>query len=391
MLSVGPDYIQILAVLWTQPHQLFWLLYSTMASDIEMTEFRPAGQNNKSVFSRLPHSDLITFLAITQAINSCHFLEFTPDFEKETLIRGANTLLHATTFSKEKGIIFKRIDPKAVLTEKEAFKAIITELVVHEHIVVRTHPNIQRIYAIAWDVHPTTSRVLPVFGFEKAQFGDLEAFLTSKKGSLSFIQRLGLCQDIGFAIETLHSLSKNTNAPSTMLLMTSLDIVLGDIKPKNVLVFQKKNGSYLAKVTDFGCSCFGLDEDDTVTLSRTRGWEAPEYRRGTFTVAQAKKYDIYVYGKLCFWTLFGHEMDIEDFIVAPHESQIHYKYDEAVINLQNSESFKGEFTGEFKAFVKLEEVFRMSLVVEPQHREGSIRRVLVGLNAASNEFHRWQE
>lgn len=363
-----------------------------MASDIEMTEFRPLDQNNLSVFSRLPHSDLITFLAIVQAMNNCHILDFTPSFEKNTLIRGANTLLHATKFSEKKGIIFKRIDPMAILTEKEAFKILISELVVHEHAVVRTHPNIQRIYAIAWDVHPATSRILPVFGFEESQLGDLQDFFRSHKGTLSFMQRLQLCLDIGSALETLHSLSMSAKLrfwSITNKRVFTADIVHGDIKPKNILVFQRDNGDYLAKVTDFGCSCFGLHEEDIVTLSRTRGWEAPEYRRGRFTVVEAKKYDIYIYGKLCFWVLFGPEMNIEDFIDGSLEAQVHCRFDEAVSNLQRSEGFQGEFIGEHRAFAKLGEVFQMSLVVDPRHREKSIRQVLDNLKSAAKEFRSW--
>ena len=181
-----------------------------MASDIQLTELQPAFENNKSVFSRLPHYDLLMFLAILQKINSAHFLAFTPCFNNDTQLRGANTLLHAQTFPDAQGIIFKRVDPQARLTEEDAFKALITELVVHEHAVIRIHPNILRLYGITWEVYPETLQVLPVFAFEKSQFGDLEAFLTQEANNVSYMQKLQLCLDIGLAIDNLHSISKSS-------------------------------------------------------------------------------------------------------------------------------------------------------------------------------------
>lgn len=181
-----------------------------MDSDIELTEFRPAIGNSKSVFSRLPHYDLLMFLAILQKINSAHFLDLMPRFGNDVHFRGANTLLHSKTLSNAEGVVFKRIDPQARLTEKEAFKALITELVTHEHAIIRIHPNIHRIYGITWDVHPETRQALPVFAFEKSQLGDLENFLAEKDNTGSFMQKLQLCLDIGLAIDNLHSISKST-------------------------------------------------------------------------------------------------------------------------------------------------------------------------------------
>lgn len=185
-----------------------------MASDIEMTELLPVIENKKSVFSRLPHYDLLMFMAILQKINSTHFLEYTPNFNvpDHTQLRGANTLLHPITFSNTEGIIFKRVDPQAHLTEKDAFKFLITELVTHEHAVIRVHPNIHRLYGVTWEVHPETLQVLPVFAFEKSPLGDLEAFFTQGANNISLMQKLQMCLDIGLAIENLHSISKSRYA-----------------------------------------------------------------------------------------------------------------------------------------------------------------------------------
>ena len=180
-----------------------------MDSGIEMTEFRTASGENKCVFSRLPHYDLLMFLAILQKLKSVHFLELAPSFKNDAEFRGSNTLLHSTRLSDAESIVFKRIDPQARLAEKEIYKTLITELVTHEHAVIRIHPNIHHIYGIAWEVHPETLQVLPVIAFEKSRLGDLEAFLTEKANSISFMQKLHLCLDIGSAIENLHSISES--------------------------------------------------------------------------------------------------------------------------------------------------------------------------------------
>ncbi|KAL9132959.1 MAG: hypothetical protein Q9175_005864 [Cornicularia normoerica] len=343
-----------------------------MAADIELTELQPAIENTKSVFSRMPHYDLLMFLAILQKINSAHFLVFMPCFNNDTQLRGANTLLHAKTFSNAQGIVFKRIDPQARLTEKDAFKALITELVTHEHAVIRIHPNIHRLYGITWEVHPGNLQVLPVFAFENSQFGDLEVFLTQEANNVSYMQKLQMCLDIGLAIDSLHS----------------INVALGDIKPKNILVFQEGENNYVAKLIDFGCSSFGLDEQDTVVLSRTRGWEAPEYRRGTFTVRQAKKYDIYLYGKVCLWVLLGQELDVEEFFNPSSVAPIQYNLEAVAEALRRCERFQSEFRDTDSAMAKLATFFHASLTVDVREREGRMYRLLDQLRCAQSEFRR---
>lgn len=85
-----------------------------------------------------------------------------------------------------------------------------------------------------------------------------------------------------------------------------LDIVHGDIKPENVLISSEKNG-YTARVIDFGFSCFGSSKDDEVIMPHTALWAAPEWHDDTFTIEKAKGMDMFSYGKLCAWILFGPE------------------------------------------------------------------------------------
>lgn len=91
----------------------------------------------------------------------------------------------------------------------------------------------------------------------------------------------------------------------------------GDIKPDNVLVYEQDGGGLCAKVIDFGYSCFGCAETDLVKLAHTPLWQAPEWRQGPFTIKEAKLTDVYSYGKLCAWVLFGHTEPPETFAARP--------------------------------------------------------------------------
>jgi len=82
-----------------------------------------------------------------------------------------------------------------------------------------------------------------------------------------------------------------------------IDIVHGDLKPENVLIFTNDSG-YTAKVTDFGYSCFGASEDDVVYLPYSQRWAAPEYTATGLALRDAKKSDLYSYGLLCWYILF---------------------------------------------------------------------------------------
>ncbi|KAF8249188.1 hypothetical protein K440DRAFT_641542 [Wilcoxina mikolae CBS 423.85] len=81
------------------------------------------------------------------------------------------------------------------------------------------------------------------------------------------------------------------------------NVVHGDLKPENVLVFTNASG-YTAKVTDFGYSYFGASEDEVVYLPFSSRWAAPEYNGAGFVLRDAKKSDFYSYGLLYWYILF---------------------------------------------------------------------------------------
>ncbi|CAI4215618.1 unnamed protein product [Parascedosporium putredinis] len=133
-------------------------------------------------------------------------------------------------------------------------------------------------------------KVWPTFVFEKSELGDLGQFARSATGrELDTSARLTICQDIGNAIGQLHSHR----------------IIHGDIKPTNVIVFREDDGSFTAKVADFGYSVYFSDADQGIKLAQSHPWYAPEcneYRR--MKVQQALKTEVFSFGMLCLWFLF---------------------------------------------------------------------------------------
>ena len=86
------------------------------------------------------------------------------------------------------------------------------------------------------------------------------------------------------------------------------DVVHGDIKPDNVLVFNSSTpDEYGIKVTDLGCSSFGIKEDDLVKLPQSEPWEAREYHKRWFSLKAAKRMDVYSFGLFVLWLFFHKE------------------------------------------------------------------------------------
>jgi serine/threonine protein kinase len=85
---------------------------------------------------------------------------------------------------------------------------------------------------------------------------------------------------------------------------TSSDIVHGDIKPQNVLIFNDSSRKYVAKMADFGYSTMVVNDSQTVLLPKSVPWHAPEHHHRNFKFRDAKKTDSYSLGMLCLWLLF---------------------------------------------------------------------------------------
>jgi serine/threonine protein kinase len=83
------------------------------------------------------------------------------------------------------------------------------------------------------------------------------------------------------------------------------DIIHGDIKPQNVLIFKDATSKTTVKVADFGYSTLAAGEANNICLPKSRPWNAPEHHFGEFTTHDAKKTDVYSFGMLCLWVVSG--------------------------------------------------------------------------------------
>ena len=62
------------------------------------------------------------------------------------------------------------------------------------------------------------------------------------------------------------------------------------------------------KVADFGYSTLAVGESGKVLLPKSRPWNAPEHHFEEFKIQEAKKTDVYSFGMLCLWLLFGNRL-----------------------------------------------------------------------------------
>ncbi|KAF8544152.1 kinase-like domain-containing protein, partial [Trichophaea hybrida] len=169
------------------------------------------------------------------------------------------------------------------------FLPLIAEVLILSQPAVQMHPNIVNLEGYCWEIKRRTEKAVPVLVFEKAAW-DLQQFMNVSEGkNMSMDDRLNLCADIGSAISSLHE----------------YNIIHGDIKPQNVLIFKDATGKTTVKVADFGYSTLAAGEAENICLPKSKPWNAPEHHFGEFTTHNAKLTDVYSFGMLCLWVVSG--------------------------------------------------------------------------------------
>ncbi|OXV06467.1 hypothetical protein Egran_05765 [Elaphomyces granulatus] len=173
-------------------------------------------------------------------------------------------------------------------------RVLFTEILTMCHPPLLAHPNIVKLLGICLEIEgPGISKIaIPVLVVECAELGNLaEVLETARKEErpFGFEEKLALYADVAHGLEVLHA----------------CDIVHGDVKCENVLVFEKDCQSkepnwpksrYICKLTDFGISTHTAGN---ITLGGSRPWQAPECTRDAyFTLEGAKRTDIYSFGML---------------------------------------------------------------------------------------------
>ena len=83
------------------------------------------------------------------------------------------------------------------------------------------------------------------------------------------------------------------------------DVIHGDIKPQNILIFPDGDSKYLVKLSDFGYSSFVPHRGRLVFMPKSVPWNAPEHHYRGFRFDDAVKMDVFSFGVFCLWLFFA--------------------------------------------------------------------------------------
>ena len=153
------------------------------------------------------HNDFISFLAVVQ-FYEIDFVSLTWQQARGRLGRGGTSEIWQSNYAKRTDFVFKRM--KSAITDsvdlENSFNALVSEITILSHPLIRHHQNIINLEGISWEIHSKSHKVWPVLVLEKAQLGDLKSFMNSEQGRTTTIRdRLELCTDIASATIALHS------------------------------------------------------------------------------------------------------------------------------------------------------------------------------------------
>ncbi|KAK6337820.1 hypothetical protein TWF696_001299 [Orbilia brochopaga] len=240
-------------------------------------------------------NDLLDFLAVVQH-RRIDLLPFQWEVGESLGQGGTANIFSGGNIETSQGhnlsFAFKRFQREGAGYKRDAnkvYQALLSEVYVLGHPVVRQHPNVNALQGVCWDV--VYDEPWPVLVFKKTEYGDLKQFMKTSEGrGLSFTDKINLCWDIGNALELMHA----------------CHAVHGDLKPDNILIFKDPTGKFSAKVTDFGYSTIFAqgNQDAIITLPFSWPWTAPEVEEDYHvTLQQAKSADIFSYGLICYWLL----------------------------------------------------------------------------------------
>ena len=153
--------------------------------------------------------DLIMFLEQVQRY-TVDVLPITWNSALGFLGDGATSQVSESLLNSQRGLAFKRAFSPSELggshDEVYILKRLAAELSILAFPPVRNHPNIVRLDGICWELLPGDIGLLPVFVFEKANRGDLNTFMCSRRGvALSSLDRLKLCAQVSDALTLAYS------------------------------------------------------------------------------------------------------------------------------------------------------------------------------------------
>lgn len=211
-------------------------------------------------------------------------------------------------------------------TTQRKLHDIYLDILVLHHPSLRTHRNIVK--SLFW-TYDTTSYHWPLLLGQELALSDLAKYLHNKGPDLAWSTRYVLCLDVGAGLDALHQ----------------LNIVHGDLKPANVLIFNQDG--LTAKLADFGMSLY--DDMHAGEIPKgTPGWQAPEIQLGSpLQPSNLLKADNYSFGLLLWSSMFlggicvpAHDLANKSTVLRTYKTEVekdllssYFKMTEAIRNL----------------------------------------------------------
>ncbi|MCJ1316221.1 hypothetical protein MMC15_001542 [Xylographa vitiligo] len=189
------------------------------------------------------------------------------------------------------------------VSDRMLLRSLVMELRILSHTSLHKHPNIIKLFGIAWqdefDSHGV-SLSAPVLVQELAKYGNLRQYLKARQG-LDADLKVRVCKGVASGLEALHRCG----------------ILHGDVKCDNVLICSEGPNNIVPKLADFGFSVLSewgdvsqiLQNKDIEIIGGTPRYMAPEVyvqwkalasaqKPVTLPLSMASRTDVYGYGLL---------------------------------------------------------------------------------------------
>ncbi len=209
--------------------------------------------------------DLRDFLEVAQSLK-IDFLSITWQSALGKVDEGDIVVIYQALINIQATFTFKRLKPF-----RFAMRALIAEISILDHSVIRYHSNVANIEEICWNVVDGSEKVWSVLVLEKTRCEDLKKFMTSSSGKeLNSKNRLDMLFDVALAVRDLHATGRFSIPPLLAPLLSEKGVIHGDIEPENILVSSENDARYVAKVTDFDYSTLFSTDNHSITISESR-------------------------------------------------------------------------------------------------------------------------